>query len=125
MDLRAHDRLIPFTRIRQGMVPADELRPGHRFIACTMLGRVGFDDHMTVEEIEPPMGTSPGRARIAKTGRLVLGTVALTVAAHDGGSTVRWSQDFGLARFGRVAAWAAGLAAPFLYRSTLKRLLRG
>ncbi|AMM34066.1 hypothetical protein SA2016_3405 [Sinomonas atrocyanea] len=54
----------------------------------------------------------------------MLGAVDLTVSAHDGGSTVRWSQDLGLARLGRVGSWAAGAVAPLLYRPLLKRLLR-
>lgn len=124
LDLRAHDRLIPFTHITQGLASADELHPGHLFTACTMLGRVGFNDVMTVEAIAPPAGASPGRARIVKSGRLVLGSIDVTVSAHDGGSTVRWVQDFGLGRFVRPVGWAAAVAAPVLYRTMLRRLLR-
>ncbi|GAB3277562.1 hypothetical protein GCM10027449_17240 [Sinomonas notoginsengisoli] len=125
LDLRAHDRLIPFTRITSGLAGAHELRPGHSFTACTMLGRVGFDDVMTVESITPPNGRSPGTARIVKSGRLVLGSIDLNVAAHDGGSTIRWSQDFALGRLWRPLRWAAGLVAPVFYRTVLRRLLRG
>ena len=125
LDLRAHDRLIPFTRITQGLASADELHAGHLFTACTMVGRVGFNDVMVVESISPPSDGTPGRARIAKTGRLVLGSIDVTVSAHDGGSTVRWEQDFGVGRFGRPVGWVAGLVAPRLYRTMLKRLLRG
>ncbi|GHG51471.1 hypothetical protein GCM10012320_20780 [Sinomonas cellulolyticus] len=125
LDLRVHDRVIPFTRITSGLASADELRPGHEFTACTMVGRVGFDDVMRVESLTPPSGATAGHARIVKTGRLVLGAVELTVSAHDGGSTVRWEQDFGLGRLVRPARWAAELAAPLLYGTTLRRLLRG
>ncbi|MDQ4491542.1 hypothetical protein RBS60_15175, partial [Sinomonas sp. ASV486] len=120
-----HDRLIPFTRITQGLASAEELHPGHLFTACTMLGRVGFNDVMTVEYISPPAGASPGRARIVKSGRLVLGSIDVTVTAHDGGSTVRWVQHFGLGRFVRPVRWAASAVVPFLYRTMLSRLLRG
>lgn len=125
LDLRAHDRLIPFTRVTAGLAPAAELRPGHRFTACTMFGRVGFDDSMVIESISAPSGTAPGHARIVKTGRFVLGAVELTVSAHDGGSTLRWSQDFALGRLARPVRWAAALVAPVFYRATLRRLLRG
>ena len=124
LDLRGHDRFIPFTRITQGLATAGELHPGHLFTARTMVGPVGFDDVMTVESISPPTASAPGRARIVKGGPLVLGAVDLTVSAHDGGATVRWSQDIGVGRFGRAGTWAAGAVAPLLYRPLLKRLLR-
>ena len=136
LDLRAHDKLVPFTHIIEGAVPASELRPGHRFVACTRLGsgrvegwfgfrrRLAFNDVMTFEEITPPTRFSPGHASIAKSGRFVLGSVAVTVSPRDGGSEVRWAQEFGLGRFGEpvttVAAWAARAG----YRAILRRLLR-
>ncbi|WP_415854271.1 hypothetical protein [Sinomonas sp. G460-2] len=132
LDLRAHDRLIPFTHITEGMVAADELRPGHRFVACTMLGgvgfrgrRLGFNDVMTVEEIEPPTGATGGHARIVKSGKLIAGGVMVSVTPRASGSTVRWVQDFGLARFPAAVGRAASWIAPFAYRSALRRLLRG
>ena len=73
LDLRGHDRFIPFTRITQGLATAGELHPGHLFTARTMVGPVGFDDVMTVESISPPTASAPGRARIVKGGPLVLG----------------------------------------------------
>jgi hypothetical protein len=124
LDLRGHDRFIPFTRITEGLATADELHPGHLFTGRTAVGPVGFDDAMTIESITPPTEAAPGRARIVKGGPLVLGAVDLTVTAHDGGSTVRWSQDLGVARLGRAASWVAGAVAPLLYRPLLKRLLR-
>ncbi|WP_422934326.1 hypothetical protein [Sinomonas sp. P47F7] len=132
LDLRAHDRLIPFTHITEGMAAADELRPGHRFVACTMLGgvgfrgrRLGFDDVMTVEEIVPPAAAQEGHARIVKSGKLIAGGVMVSVTPRASGSTVRWVQDFGLARFPDAVGRAASWVAPFAYRATLKRLLRG
>jgi hypothetical protein len=131
LDLRAHDRLVPFTHITQGAVAASELRPGHRFVACTMIGRIGFrgrrlgfNDVMTFDELAPPTATAPGHASIAKSGRLILGSVAVTVSPHDGGSEVRWAQTFGLSRFpaplNAIAIWGARAG----YRAVLRRLLR-
>lgn len=125
LDLRAHDRLVPFTRITEGMVSAAELRPGHRFVACTMVGRYGFDDVMVVESVEPPSGVRPGHARIVKGGKLVRGAIELTVSAHDGGAAVRWQQDFGVGRLGGPLLAAAVLGARLGYRTVLRRLLRG
>ncbi|KHL04028.1 hypothetical protein [Sinomonas humi] len=144
LDLRAHDRLIPFTHIIEGLASADELRPGHRFVACTLLTRVGFrgrllgfNDVMTFEEIEPPEEAHAGHARIVKSGKLVRGSIEVTVSPGRGdgagrnenrptpGSTVRWSQDFGLARFPGIVGLAAFAVAGPAYWVTLKRLLRG
>jgi hypothetical protein len=86
--------------------------------------RLGFNDVMTFEELAPPTATTPGHASIAKSGRFVLGSVAVTVTPHDGGSEVRWSQEFGLARLpeplNTVAAWGARAG----YSLVLRRLLR-
>ena len=132
LDLRAHDRLIPFTHIIEGLASADELRPGHRFVACTKIrgvgfrGRLlGFNDVMTIEELERPTGASAGHARIVKSGKLIRGAVTVAVSPRGSGSTVRWSQDFGLARFGALVGLAASWVAPLAYRATLRRLLRG
>jgi hypothetical protein len=125
LDLRAHDRLVPFTRVTEGMVSAAELRPGHRFVACTMVGRYGFDDVMVVESVEPPSGARPGHARIVKGGKLVRGAIELTVSAHDGGAAVRWQQDFGLGRLGGPPLAAVAFGARLGYRAVLRRLLRG
>ena len=125
LDLRAHDRLVPFTRVTEGMVSAAELRPGHRFVACTMVGRYGFDDVMVVESVEAPSGDRPGRARIVKGGRLVHGAIELTVSAHDGGAAVRWRQDFGVGRLSGPLLAAVAFGARLGYRTVLRRLLAG
>ena len=124
LDLRAHDRLVPFTHVTQGAVAASELRPGHRFVACTMLGHRGFNDVMTFEELAPPTTSQPGHASIAKSGRFVLGSVAVTVSPHDGGSEVRWSQEFALSGFPELLNTLAAFGARLGYRAVLKRLLR-
>ncbi|MDQ4502515.1 hypothetical protein [Sinomonas sp. ASV322] len=139
LNLRAHDRLIPFTHIVEGIASADELRPGHRFVACTMIDgvrfrgrRLGFFDVMTIEEISPPSADAPGHARIVKSGKLIRGSVEVTVSPSRAGastaagaSTILWAQEFGLARFPRVIGAIAQQVAPVAYRSMLKRLLRG
>ena len=136
LDLRAHDRLVPFTHITRGMASAEELTPGHEFVACTMVGnvgfrgrRLGFNDVMTVEDLTPPEGSRPGHARIVKSGRLVLGSIDVAVTPGrertTTGSTIRWRQDFALGRFPAPVRFAAFVAARFGYRATLRRLLRG
>ncbi|WP_077491085.1 SRPBCC family protein [Sinomonas mesophila] len=125
LDLRAHSRVAPLTRITVGAVAARELRAGHRFVAHTALGAVGFDDVMTVAEVSPPEGSVPGRARIVKSGRVIRGEVVITVSAHDGGSIVRWEQDFALGRLGGPLGRLAARAARLAYRRALRRLLAG
>ena len=125
LDLRAHSRVAPLTSMTSGAVAARDLRAGHRFVARTGLGPIGFDDVMTVAEIAPPAVGAPGRARIVKSGRVIRGQVVVTVAPHDGGSSVRWEQDFSLGRLGGPLGRLAAGAARFAYGFALRRLLAG
>jgi hypothetical protein len=86
---------------------------------------LGFDDVMTIEEIEPPSPPEAGHARIVKSGKLIRGAVTLTVSPRGLGSAILWRQDFGLARFPAAVGLAAARIAPLAYRATLRRLLRG
>ncbi|GAB4098310.1 SRPBCC family protein [Sinomonas halotolerans] len=124
LDLRAHGRVAPLTRLTEGADGARDLRPGHRFVARTAVGPVGFDDVMTVAEVAPPASGAPGRARIVKSGQVIRGEVRLTVSAHDGGSSVRWEQDFALGRLGGPLGRLAAAAARLAYGRALRALLR-
>ena len=70
LDLRAHDRLIPLTRVNPA-VSAEELTVGSRFVGRTGVGRFGFDDHMRIEAL----GFEPAAATIVKRGRVIRGVV--------------------------------------------------
>lgn len=123
LDLRAHDRVIPLTRITEGMVTAAELRPGSRFVARTGAGPLAFDDVMVVDTVTPPRAGEPGRARIHKEGTMIRGSIELWVAPDGPGSQVSWTQDIhvrGVPRaLGRLTAGASRAA----YGWALRRLL--
>lgn len=75
LDLRAHDRIIPFTRVSPA-VPADDLRPGFGFVARTGIGVLAFDDPMRVKSVhagasnEPASGPTPEPEDLTADSRL-------------------------------------------------------
>jgi len=120
LDLRAHNRHIPFTRVTPA-VPADELTPGSRFVGRTAVGRFGFNDHMRIEALT----FDPAAATIAKRGRVIRGVVQVTATPSATGSAVRWEQTVHL-------PWLPGFLQPTAarvlrvgYRRVLARLLAG
>lgn len=123
LDLRAHDELIPLTRVTSGLVAADDLRPGSRFVARTALGPVGFDDRMVVDEITPPVGLEPGLARIRKEGRVIRGSIELRLAPLPSGSVVDWQQEIGVWGVPRALGWLTAGASRAAYGMALRRLL--
>ncbi|MFF9011890.1 SRPBCC family protein [Streptomyces sp. NPDC014870] len=82
-DFAAHGELVPLTRSRT-LTPGP-LGVGTRFVARTGIGRLGFDDPMEVVVWEPPAPGRPGRCRLEKRGRVVLGHAVIEVYADEGG----------------------------------------
>ena len=120
LDLRAHTRVIPFTRVTPA-VSADELTPGSRFVGRTAVGRVGFDDPMRIESLT----FDPAAATIVKLGRVIRGDVQVSATPSGTGSAVRWEQRVHL-------PWLPGFLQPTAarvlragYRRVLVRLLAG
>lgn len=120
LDLRAHDRLIPLTRVNPA-VSAEELTVGSRFVGRTGVGRFGFDDHMRIEAL----GFEPAAATIVKRGRVIRGVVHASAEPSATGSVVRWEQSVHL-------PWLPGFVQPTAarvlragYRRVLARLLAG
>ena len=125
LDLRAHDRVIPLTRVTTGRSSAADLAPGSRFVARTGVGPVGFDDVMVVEAITPPRGAEPGSARIRKEGKVVRGSIDLLMRATPTGSVVSWTQDIEVRGVPRALGWLTAGASRAAYGWALRRLLRG
>lgn len=123
LDLRLHDRLIPFTRITSGKVPAAELRPGSDFVARTGLGPLGFDDVMVVTDLTAPVDDSAGLARIRKQGRIIRGSIELRVTPQPVGSRVEWDQEITVWGVPRVLGWLEARASRAAYGMALRRLL--
>lgn len=119
LDLDAHTALIPLTTVRHEGV----LGAGRTFVARTGLGRIGFDDQMVVDEFRPPGPETPGRCRIRKTGRWVLGTIDLSVSGDANHAVVLWTQDIRIRWISRVADPVVTAVARVAYRTMLRRLL--
>ena len=120
LDLRAHTRLIPFTRVTPA-VAAEELVVGSRFVGRTGVGGLGFDDPMRIESLT----FEPAAATIVKLGRAIRGDVRITATPTTTGSLVRWQQSVQL-------PWLPGFLQPTAarllragYRGVLRRLLAG
>lgn len=107
-DWPSHSRWIPATVVS---VVEDTGGVGTRFVGRSALGRLGFDDTMTVTVFDPPTATHAGRCEIVKTGSVVLGTAGFTVTATGPGtSSVTWWEDVEVAPV-RLTRWADPVSA--------------
>lgn len=123
LDLRQHDRIIPFTRLTP-TIAADQLRPGTEFVARTAIGPVGFNDVMRVEKITLRRDDhSVASTVISKNGRVIRGTIRLTITATSTGSHVRWDQEVQLPWLPRFAHAPAVRIIRVGYRRVLSQLL--
>ncbi|MFE6281654.1 SRPBCC family protein [Streptomyces sp. NPDC057877] len=96
-DWPRHGAVVPLTRVT--VVTAPPTRTGTVFVARSGLGPLAFDDRMEVVEWRPPTETEPGRCRLEKRGRVVLGWAEIEVRPGPGGrSRVVWREEIG-ARF--------------------------
>ncbi|MHA6523620.1 SRPBCC family protein [Tessaracoccus sp. G1721] len=118
LDLRAHNRLIPLTRVSPA-VSADELAVGSRFVGRTAVGRFGFDDPMRLESLT----FEPADAIIVKLGRAIRGDVRVTATPSATGSVVRWEQSVHLPWLPGFLQPTAALVLRAGYRRVLSRLL--
>jgi hypothetical protein len=121
-DWPRHSEHIPLTTV---FVTSDSpAGVGTTFVGRTGLGRIGFDDPMTVTEWESPQGGQPGRCRLEKTGSLILGWAEIEVHPADGGSRVVWREEVrvrGLPRFFDAVARSGG---QWMFGRALDGLLR-
>ncbi len=122
LDLRAHNRVIPLTRVSPA-VPASDLLPGFGFVARTGIGVLGFDDPMRVEAVEVRGPYGPASVVIVKEGPVIQGRIRLQITPLSAGSRLGWHQEV-------VLPWLPGfLQAPAAqvlragYRRVLSRLL--
>jgi hypothetical protein len=107
-DWPSHSRWIPATTV---VVVEDTGGVGTRFVGRSHVGRVGFDDPMTVTAFQPPTDTDPGRCHILKTGRVVVGTAGFTVTSTGPrASEVAWWEDVTVTPTG-VTRWLEPLIA--------------
>ena len=87
-----HGEVVPLTRVR--VVTPGATREGTRFVARSGIGPLGFDDVMDVTVWQPPGDGLPGRCRLEKRGRVVLGWAEIEVHPGPGGRTrVVWREE--------------------------------
>lgn len=128
VDLRAHDAIIPLTRINEAALTRPMQR-GDSFVARTGGRRLGFDDAMTVVEFDPPRGESAGRAAFVKAGPVLFGRANLVVTPTPAGGpttpgcTVRWRQSYRLRALPAAAHPVLGRLLAKGYRRVLRALL--
>ena len=115
-DLDRHTAAISLTRV--GSCDGLPLRQGSEFVARTGVGRIGFDDRMEVQAWDPPR-----QARIAKTGRVLRGSITVELVADGAGTLVRWRQRFAVLGIPDVLARAAAPVVALGYRVSLTRIL--
>lgn len=113
-DLDRHTSAIPLTTVHGG-----SLGPDATFLARTGLGPLALDDDMTVREWEPPH-----RAVIDKIGRVLSGTVEVTLRPAGGDTRLVWRQSYGAARVPDALAGVAAPAVRAAYLTALRRITR-
>ncbi|MCX5443410.1 MULTISPECIES: SRPBCC family protein [unclassified Streptomyces] len=103
-----HAGMVPLTRVTLVTDPPN--RVGTRFVARSGIGPLAFDDPMEVTVWCPPVDGQPGRVRLEKRGRFVLGHAELEVRPGPGGRTrVLWREELRL-------RWLPSLFDPLLAR---------
>ncbi len=123
VDWPRHGTWVPLTRVRVTTATAEGVGAG--FVGRSGLGRLGFDDPMTVTAWQPPSGDRPGRCDITKTGRVVLGVASFTVTATGAATCrVRWSETIEIAGLRRVplAGRVNDLVGRIAFAGVLRRM---
>ena len=115
VDWHGHGAWIPATTVR---ILEGDGGVGTRFVARSGLGPVGFDDHMTVTELDPVAL----RAVVAKTGPLLLGTAGFTVVGTNTGCVVRWFEDVTVAKVPQALVPLVQPIAEASFRGAFARL---
>ncbi|SHG76507.1 Polyketide cyclase / dehydrase and lipid transport [Jatrophihabitans endophyticus] len=122
-DWPAHGRWVPLTTIAVTTPAPDGEGVGTVFTARTAVGPLGFDDPMEVVAWRPPSGTTPGRCRLEKRGRVMLGWAEITVEPHRDGSRTTWTEAARPRGLPRVADRLAAVTGRLLFGRVLRRLL--
>jgi hypothetical protein len=129
VDWRRHGDWAPLTAVRVTTSRPDGV--GVEFVARTGIGRLGFDDPMTVVLWQPPGGNAPGdtpgRCEVVKGGRVVRGTAGFSVVPlHSGRTRVDWDEDVTVTPHAvtRLAGPLLSLAGRIGFGATLRAMAR-
>ncbi|MEV6651620.1 SRPBCC family protein [Streptomyces sp. NPDC051219] len=120
-DWEQHAAQVPLTRAVVRTPPPT--RVGTMFTARTGLGRAGIDDPMEVVRWEPPVAGRPGRCRLEKRGRVVLGWAEIEVRPEAAGCRILWLEELRLRGLPRLLDPLTVTAGRLLFGRALTGLL--
>ncbi|MDR6977795.1 hypothetical protein J2X68_004519 [Streptomyces sp. 3330] len=119
-----HGDVVPLTRVTV-LTPAPT-RAGTVFEARSGLGPLSFADRMEVTEWQPPSDGEPGRCRLEKRGRVVLGWAEIEVRPGPGGrARVLWREEVRVRFLPSLVDPLLGAAGRSVFGRAVNRLLRG
>ncbi|WP_149182852.1 SRPBCC family protein [Streptomyces sp. TRM49041] len=124
-DWPAHGAGVPLTRVT--VLTPGPPGSGTRFTARTGIGRLGFDDPMTVVRWEPPGAGhgSAGVCRLEKYGRVVRGWAEIRVYGDGtGAARVTWAEELRVLGVPRWCDPALRWAARRVFGRALDGILR-
>ncbi|MFJ6657047.1 SRPBCC family protein [Streptomyces sp. NPDC091377] len=118
-----HGDAVPLTRVFVATAPPS--RTGTVVVARSGLGPLGFDDRMEITVWQPPGADTPGRCRLEKRGRVVLGWAEIEVLPGPGGrARVRWHEELGVRFLPRLFDPLLERTARAVFGRAVNRLLR-
>lgn len=118
-----HGEVVPLTRIR--VRPPGPTTVGTVVLARSGIGPLSFDDPMEVTAWHPPADGEPGRCRLEKRGRVVLGWAELEVHPGPGGrARVVWREELRIRPLPGAFDPVVGAVARSVFGRGLNALLR-
>ncbi|GGR69105.1 hypothetical protein GCM10010269_04820 [Streptomyces humidus] len=118
-----HGDVVPLTRVTVLTPPPDH--EGTVFVARSGLGPLAFDDRMELTVWQPPADDAPGRCRLEKRGRVVLGWAEIEVRPQpDGRTRVIWREELDVRLLPSLLDPLLGAAARAVFGRAADRLLR-
>lgn len=126
LDLQAQTAVIPLTTTMalNELSPEGRVREGSEFDGVTNFGPWKLHDPMTVETLSAPEDGGRCFARIAKTGKVVLGWVLVEAEnLPEGGSRLTWEQEISIVGISKVADPLVGVGGKAAYGVALRQLL--
>ena len=119
-----HGDVVPLTRV--AVLTPPPTREGTVFVARSGFGPFAFDDRMEVTVWQPPSDEGPGRCRLEKRGRVVLGWAEIEVRPGPGGRTrVLWREELRVRFLPSFLDTLVRTTARSVFGRAVNRLLRG
>ncbi|MEU9309113.1 SRPBCC family protein [Streptomyces sp. NPDC048256] len=119
-----HGDVVPLTHVAV-LTPAPT-REGTVFVARSGLGPFAFADRMEVTVWQPPSEDEPGRCRLEKRGRVVLGWAEIEVLPGPGGrARVLWREELRVRFLPSLFDPLLRTTARSVFGRAVNRLLRG